>query len=158
VEIRGVGETAWTLIKDKVREKYIGWDSSAFPDGEYELRVTASDAPGNTPADALTASLITEPFLIDNTPPRILDLAAMPSGGKIAAHWKAVDARSIIDHAEYSLNGGDWTIVEPTTRLSDSSEESYSVTIDRSGAGEQTVAVRVTDAYDNQAVEKVVLK
>ena len=158
VEIRGVGETAWTLIKDKVREKYIGWDSSAFPDGEYELRVTASDAPGNTPADALTASLITEPFLIDNTPPRILNLAATPSGGKIAAHWKAVDARSIIDHAEYSLNGGDWTIVEPTTRLSDSSEESYSVTIDRSGAGEQTVAVRVTDAYDNQAVEKVVLK
>ena len=158
VEIRGVGETAWQLLKDKVREKYVSWDSTAFPDGEYELRVTASDAPSNTPADALTASLITDPFLIDNTPPRILNLAATPSGGKIEVRWKAGDARSIIDHAEYSLNGGDWTMVEPITKLSDSPEEAYAISADRAGAGEQTIAVRVTDAYDNQAVDKVVVK
>lgn len=158
VEIRGVGETNWRLLKDKVREKYVGWDSTAYPDGEYELRVTASDAPSNTPTEALTAAQVTEPFLIDNTPPRILDLAAAPSAGKIEVHWKASDARSIIDHAEYSLNGGDWTAVEPVSRLSDAPEESYTIALERSGAGEQTVAVRVTDAYDNQAVDKVVVK
>ena len=72
--------------------------------------------------------------------------------------WKAGDARSIIDHAEYSLNGGDWTMVEPITKLSDSPEEAYAISADRAGAGEQTIAVRVTDAYDNQAVDKVVVK
>ena len=40
VEIRGVNETAWKLLKDKVREKYISWDSTAFPDGEYRVRVS----------------------------------------------------------------------------------------------------------------------
>jgi hypothetical protein len=158
VEIRGVGETTWKLLKDKVREKYLSWDSTAFADGEYELRITASDAPSNTPADALTASLVTDPFLIDNTPPRIVNLTATNSGGKIEARWKASDARSIIDHAEYSLNGGDWTMVEPAGKLSDSLEESYAIALDRSGGGEQTIAVRVTDAYDNQSVDKVVVK
>jgi hypothetical protein len=158
VEIRGVGETTWKLLKDKVREKYISWDSTAFPDGEYELRITASDAPSNTAAEALTAFLVTEPFLIDNTPPQVLNLTATPNGGKIEVRWKATDARSIIDHAEYSLNGGDWTIVDPTTKLSDSPEETYDTTVDRSGAGEQTIAVRVTDSCDNQTVGKIIVK
>src|ERR1039457_483213 len=37
VEIRGVHETNWKLLKDKVREKYWSWDSTAFPDGEYRF-------------------------------------------------------------------------------------------------------------------------
>jgi WD40 repeat protein len=158
VEIRGVGETGWQLLKDKVREKYISFDSTAYPDGDYELRVTASDAPSNTPSEALTCSYVTEPFLIDNTPPRVLNLTAAPAGGKMEVRWKAADARSIIDHAEYSLNGGEWTIVDPTGKLSDAPEETYAVTLDRSGPGEQTIAVRVTDSYDNQCVEKVLVK
>jgi hypothetical protein len=158
VEIRGVGETSWQLLKDKVREKYISFDSTAYPDGDYELRVTASDAPSNTPSEALTCSYVTEPFLIDNTPPRVLNLTATPAGGKMEVRWKAADARSIIDHAEYSLNGGEWIIVDPTAKLSDAPEETYAVTLDRSGPGEQTIAVRVTDSYDNQCVEKVLVK
>lgn len=158
VEIRGMGESSWQLLKDKVRERYLSWDSTAFPDGEYELRVIASDLPGNTPSDALTGTLVSDPFLIDNTPPQILNLSATPSGKRLQVTWKARDARSIIDHAEYSLNGCDWTAVNPTSKLSDSPEEEYNLTLDRAGAGEQTIAVRVTDAYDNQTVDKVVVK
>ncbi len=69
VEIRGVKESGWKLLKDNVKERYISWDTSAFPDGEYVLRVTASDSPSNPPAQALSASLVSDPFLIDNTPP-----------------------------------------------------------------------------------------
>ncbi len=76
VEIRGVNETTWKLLKDKVKEKYMSWDSTSFPDGEYKLRVTASDLPSNTKEDALTGQLESEVFVIDNTPPRITALAA----------------------------------------------------------------------------------
>ena len=158
VEIRGVGESSWQLLKDKVHEKYLSWDSTAFPDGEYEVRLTASDSPSNTPAEALTAVLVSDPFLIDNTPPRMVGLSVAPGGGRLQVRWKAVDARSIIDRAEYSLNGGDWITVEPTTKLSDSPEEEYMLSLERDGPGEQTIAVRVTDSYDNQAVDKVVIK
>lgn len=158
VEIRGAGETNWKLLKDKVHEKYLTWDSMAFPDGEYELRVTASDSPGNPPPAALTSSLISDPFLIDNTPPQISNLTATPSGNRLEVRWKARDARSIIDRAEYSINGADWLPVEPKSGLTDAPEEEYAITIDRAGPAEQTIAVRVTDAYDNQAVSKIVVK
>jgi hypothetical protein len=158
LDIRAVGETSWKLLKDKVYDKYITWDSTALPDGEYELRVTASDAPSNVPQEALAAPLISDPFLIDNTPPQILNLSIAPGGGRLHIRWKAVDARSVIDHAEYSINGGDWILIEPTSKLSDSQQEEYLLILDKSGDGEQTIAVRVTDANDNQAVDKVTLK
>src|SRR5581483_9000954 len=47
VEIRGKKEKQWKLLKDHVKEKYISFDSTAFPDGEYLLRITASDSLSN---------------------------------------------------------------------------------------------------------------
>jgi hypothetical protein len=157
VEIRGVNETQWKPLKDKVADKYLSWDSTAFPDGEYRLRVTASDAPGNPPGEALTARLESAPFTIDNTPPRVTNLAATRNGAKLTVRWHAADALNNVTKAEYSLDGGDWTVVSPVTRLSDSPDLDYELTVD-APAGEHTVAVRVEDDYDNVAVEKVVVK
>jgi hypothetical protein len=64
----------------------------------------------------------------------------------------------VLDHAEYSVNGGEWFAVEPTTRLTDSTEHDYRVLLDRANQGEVTVAVRVADAFENQAVAKTVVK
>ena len=159
VEIRGVKESAWKLLKDNVKERYFSWDTGAFPDGEYVLRVTASDSPSNPPAQALSASLASDPFLIDNTPPQISNLTGSPaSGNKLDVRWTARDARSTIDHAEYSVNGGDWMLIDPVNRLSDSPEEEYHLVIDRPSADEQVIAVRVSDEFDNQAVDKIVVK
>ena len=161
-EIRGVNETAWKPLRDKIQENYLSWDSTAFPDGKYVVRITASDSPSNPPDQALSSSRETDPFLIDNTPPVISGLSgtAAPgtaAGGKIEVRFHAKDALSTLGKAEYSINGGDWTVVEPTTRLSDSTELDYRVTVDR-GAGEATIAVRVSDEFENQAVAKTVVK
>jgi hypothetical protein len=158
VEIRGVKESTWRLLKDNVKEKYLSWDSTAFPDGEYVIRVSASDAPSNPRNQALEASLESDPFLIDNTPPQIMNLAATSSGNKIEVRFVARDARSDIDRAEYSINGGEWLMAQPVTKLSDSPEEEYQLSLDRAAPGEQVIAVRVTDEFDNQAVDKVVVK
>jgi WD40 repeat protein len=158
VEIRGAKETEWKLVKDKLRERHFSFDSTAFPDGEYRLRVMASDAPSNTPQDALTGELQSEEFTIDNTPPVITGLAAMPAAGGLRVRWRAADALSNVKHAEYSLDGGDWTRVDPVGRLSDSKAEDYDVTMAASAGREHTVAVRVADDDENQAVEKVVTR
>ena len=157
VEIRGTGETEWKLLKDKVSERYFSWDSTAYPDGEYRVRVTASDAPGNPPAEALTGRLEGSPFWIDNTPPKITALAAARTGGKLQVKWHAADALNNIAKAEYSLDGGEWKVAAPVTRLSDAQELDYELTLD-AGAGEHTIAVRVEDEYGNQAVEKTVVR
>jgi len=159
VEIRGVKESGWKLLKENVKEKYLSWDTAAFPDGEYVLRVTASDLPSNPPDQALTASLVSDPFLIDNTPPQIVNLTGgVASGNKLEVRWSARDARSSVDRAEYSVNGGDWVLIDPVNRLSDSPEEEYHLLIDRPSSAEQVIAVRVSDEFENQAVDKVVIK
>jgi len=158
VEIRGIHESVWKLLKDKVREKYMSWDSTAFPDGEYKLRVTASDLPSNTKEDALTGQLESDVLVVDNTPPRITGITGARSGNRIEAHWHAADALSIIARAEYSLDGGEWTLIDPVTRLSDSRELDYHLTLPDISPGEHTIAVRVADECDNEAVEKVVVK
>ena len=157
VEIRGANETEWKLLREKLAERYYSWDSTAFPDGEYRLRVTASDAPGNPPAEALTCQLVSDPFLIDNTPPRITALAASRAGARLQVKWHAADALNNITKAEYSLDGGDWKVVSPVTRLSDSLELDYELMLD-TAPGEHTIAVRVQDEFENLAADKVVVK
>jgi len=157
-EIRGETETEWKPLKEKLTDKHFSWDSAAYPDGEYRIRVIASDAPGNTPETTLRGELMSDPFIIDNTPPVITGLGATASGAKVVIRWKAADALSNIVKTEYSVDGGEWTLVDPVTKLSDSKTEEYALTLDGGKNGEQTVAVRVTDEFDNTAVAKVVVK
>jgi hypothetical protein len=157
VEIRGANETEWKLLKDKVTERYLSWDSTSFPDGEYRIRVTVSDAPGNPPAEALSSQIESSPFWIDNTPPRITALTAARTGAKLQVKWHAADALNNIAKAEYSLDGGDWKVAAPVTRLSDGQDLDYELSLD-AGPGEHTIAVRTEDDYANQSVEKVVVR
>jgi hypothetical protein len=158
VELRGINESEWKPLRDKVKEKYLSWDSTAFPDGSYKLRLTASDAPDNPPGQALTNQIESDTFMIDNTPPQITGLTGSRSGNQIAVRWKAKDALSVIDQAEYSLDGGEWTVVEPTSRLSDALELDYALTLNNISPGEHTVAVRVSDEFDNQALDKTLVR
>lgn len=158
VEIKGVGEVAWKLLRDKVREQSIAWDSTAFPDGQYQVRVTVSDAPANPPGQGLTAAMESEPFTVDNTPPAITKLTAEPAGANINLRFHVKDALTALAKVEYSVDGGDWMMAEPTTKLTDSNEHDYQLLVPRPGSGEILVAVRATDANDNIATEKTVLK
>jgi hypothetical protein len=157
VEMRGSKETEWKLLRDKVRDRYLSFDSTTFPDGEYVLRVSATDAPSNPPAQALTSMLVGPAFNIDNTPPKITDLRATAQGNKMEIRWRAADALTVIGKAQYSINGGEWLVAEPASRLTDSAEHDYRLLLDRP-VGEVTIAVRVADGFENQAVEKTVLR
>ena len=158
VEIRGEGETAWKTLKENLREKYFSWDSTAFPDGEYRIRVTASDAPSNPAPEALTAAAVSETFLIDNTPPQVTGLAATRAGSGVAVKWTATDALTNVTKAEYSLDGGEWTVAPPVGGLSDSQSLSYELALEQVAPGEHTIAVRVEDEYDNQSAAKTVIR
>lgn len=158
VDIRGEGETEWKPLKDKLTESRISWDSTAFPDGEYRLRITASDTPSNPRGQALSAELVSELFLIDNTPPAISGLTASTVDGNLRVAFRASDALSLIERAEISVNGGEWTVVDPVTKLSDSRLEDYEVMLPAPPGREQTVAVRVADEYENEAVAKAVVR
>jgi len=158
VEIRGAQESEWKLLKDRIKEKRVSWDSTAYADGVYLLRVTATDSPDNPPGQELSGRLVSDRFLMDNTAPEISGLAVARASGKVEVRWRAKDAVSVVERAEYSVDGGDWLVVEPTTKVSGSPEQEYLLTLERIAPGEHVIAVRVSDDFDNQSVAKAIVR
>lgn len=157
LQIRGVRETTWKPLKDNLVERHYSWDSTAFPDGEYRVRVIASDQPGNPGGEALTGLLDSSPLLIDNTPPVVTGVSAIRETGGVHLTWRASDALSVIRRADYAIDGEDWVMADPVSRLSDAQTLAYSLTVRAVPSGEHTIAVRVTDDYDNTCVENTVI-
>jgi len=166
---RGVGERNWLLLKDKISDKFLSFDSSLLPDGSYELKVVASDAPSHSNADTLTGEHASDTFVVDTTPPVPGALTATLAAGKIHATFEAKDATSPITHAEYSVDAGPWQYLEPVGGVSDSKEERYDfpaaippVTGDAAAGvvnpAEHVIAVRVYDRYENMAAVKAVVR
>jgi hypothetical protein len=151
VEIRGKDETLRRTLKDKLQDRYYAIDSAALPDGDYIVRVTASDSPSNTPADALTSSLESESFTVDNTPPEISGISVAKNGASRSVTFAAKDVLSWIDKAEYSVDGGEWTILNPVNRVTDSQTLQFKIDC----RAQQLLSVRVFDEDDNVVVRQI---
>ena len=82
--LRGDGEHVWRLLKDKITEKAYSFDATQIPDGGYEVKVVASDAPSHTPGDALTGAKVSDRFEVDTTPPVITALTAAEEAASCA--------------------------------------------------------------------------
>ena len=153
LEMRGSAEKNWKMLKDKVHEKYYSFDSTAFPDAAKisDSRYCRRMRRLNTPEDALTSSERRAIRSRSTTlPPSITGMQV--SGTTVK--WRATDALSTIYKAEYSVDGGDWTVVDPVGKLSDAKALDYALALKGLSAGEHVVAVRVSDENDNVAVEK----
>jgi hypothetical protein len=154
VEIRAENDAVWRTLKDKLLDRYYSFDTTSFPDGKYLVRVTASDAPGNTPSDAMSGWLESDTFVIDNTPPMIAIDSITKNGPQRVVKFTAKDALSWIDKAEYSLDGGDWIALLPDNLVTDSQELNYTI-----GAKDgQMISIRVYDENDNVAAKQAVAK
>ena len=153
--LRGDGETAWRLLKDGVSDKAYSFDQTLLPDGGYQLKVVASDAPSHSPGGALTSEKISDRFEVDSTPPSVTNLSMNGQSFR----FDAEDATSAIEKAEYSLDAGPWQYIEPVGALSDSKHEHYEITIPATAnlkPGEHLLTVRAYDRHDNTAAAKTV--
>ena len=167
--LRGDGESVWRLLKDQIADKAYSFDASLIPDGGYQIKVVASDAPSHTPADALTGEKISGRFEVDTTPPVVsafkaelgpMTCPAPACPTPVVVNFDADDATSPISHAEYSLDAGPWQHIEPVGKLSDSKHEHYSFSFSYPDSGgkfiEHLITVRVYDRFDNVGVAKTV--
>ena len=178
---RGAGEANWRLLKDKISDKSYSFDSALLPDGSYELKVVASDAPVHADAEALTGEKVSETFVVDTTPPvpgvlkaEVVSRGITKNGAgsanelswvRIHAVVQAQDATSPIAHAEYSVDAGPWQYLEPKGVVSDSKMEVYDFTVDAPEVAgtmqdvrEHVLAVRIYDRYENVVAVKAVVR
>lgn len=166
VYFRGEDQKDWLLLKDNLEQRFYSWDTTTMPDGAYYLKIVATDAPSNPPAEALTAERESERFEVDNTPPAISKLEASATGMNADrsqgvsydVQFTASHATSSIERAQYSLDGGEWILVVPNKGISDYRTESYSFTVRGLKRGEHTIAVRAYDRFENVGSAKTTIE
>jgi hypothetical protein len=155
---RAGAKAPWILLKEKLTETHFDWDTRTVADGRYEIKVIASDALANPAGAGRTGTRVSDPVIIDNTPPVIGDVKTALKGGALTVAAKAVDRTSIVASFDYALDSSsDWQLVLPSNKMFDSPEESVEFTLRGLSAGAHQVTLRATDARGNQAFETVLV-
>lgn len=146
VSYRREGESAWRALRDALTDPIFVWDTTSVADGRYTVRVTASDGTANSPADALEGTRDSDSFDIDNSAP-VITVAPASGDGRIV-QLTVRDAQSGVHRVEYALGGERWQVVYPEDGLSDSREESFTITLP-AAADRARLVVRATDVLQN---------
>src|SRR5206468_3712302 len=117
----------WVLLQEKLREATFEWDTRTVADGRYQIKVTASDAAANPRGKGRTASRVSDPITVDNTPPMIGDLKWKrqgAGGNDVKIDLTVVDRTSTVAGVDYSVDSRtDWQAVVPSDNIFDSPSE-----------------------------------
>lgn len=141
----------WSELVRDVTDPVFSFDSTAFPDGVYVIRIIASDLPTNPKNTEKTCFDVSRPFRIDNTPPLISNLHAWesPDPPVIRIEGLASDTNSWIGSCEFSTDTESWIEFSSSDGILDSRTESFRVDIPKIDA--QQIFIRVTDEHENSA-------
>jgi hypothetical protein len=162
VYIKASDEKEWRILGEDLSDRLFSWDAESYANGDYRVKVVASDEHDNPPGLALQTERLSMPFHIDNVPPRLESLKAAARSTKAAGakpsilvSGVAIDADTRIASIEYSLDGDEWKQVFPKDGIYDQKTETFEFTIPDVERGERVVTVRASDQDRNVAVGKV---
>lgn len=139
------GDSNWFLPGEGLEDLHFTLDTRKLPDGEYRVILEASDSPSNREEEAFTVEELSDPFLIDNTPPVI----EIVESTKDQIRVKVTDAYSVIKIAEYSLDAGPWEPLHPADGLFDDRSESFTIPIHGSSKEKRVLVISVMDTRKN---------
>lgn len=151
---RGEGETRWKTLKNNTGELAFTLDADVFADGRYWFRVSASDKMANAPEHAREGELVSNPVIIDNTPPVITTLKG---NSRLEYVLTAQDALSELRRCEFSVDAGPWNLLEPEDGVTDSLQESFKLVLASLTPGEHTLTFRVFDNAGNSTARKLLI-
>ncbi len=149
----------WILLRDGLTDNTFQWDTRLVADGRYQIKVVASDAGANAPGQGKTASRVSDPIVVDNTPPDVGDIQWKQSGAAVHLALTVADQSSTVAAVDYVVDSGkDWQLVLPVSNIYDSPTESISFDIKGLATGTHQVTLRATDSKGNQAFQNVFVK
>jgi hypothetical protein len=155
VFLKADDEEDWKLIEDEILGRNLHtWDTVSMTDGVYRLKVTATDAPSNSVENALAASSVSPPFMVDHTPPELSGLEVESASGVLTVRGRAEDALSQVTFVDVSIDYGPWRAAFAADGMFDSRSEAFELVLEGVASGEHTVSVRAADRSGNPAVAR----
>jgi len=143
LEFRRAGseDAPWLPVAEDLSETYLSFDSTVVPDGLYRFRLIASDAPGND-GDALEATQVSEPILIDHTPPTLEGMRR--DGDRLRVTVR--DGASPLSEAVLSFDAKEWETAVSEDGLTDGRREVLVIPLPEAA---RLLLLRLTDAAFN---------
>ncbi len=142
---------AWVEIGKDLEATFYTWNTNTLPDGRYRVRVTANDALGNAVGEERTATAMSEPFAVDNTPPAITTL----EGRGAHLEGAADDASSPVIRLELAIDDGDWRTLAPLGGMADAPHLKFALDVPGLKPGEHLLSVRAIDLAGNAVTRAV---
>ncbi|OQY29538.1 MAG: hypothetical protein B6244_03270 [Candidatus Cloacimonetes bacterium 4572_55] len=157
LHFKGVDESAWKELKLDVTKSTYSWSTEQMPDGEYQIKITACDKPNNSLSEAMKDSLVSDTFIVDNTPPEAKGVQARIQNKKALVKLTVTDALSPLDRVEYAVDLKDWELLSPIDGICDSYTESFDFETDPLEPGEHYIVIRMCDDQENFKMIKQVV-
>src|SRR6185436_17556040 len=120
VAVRAEPDGEWIEIGKDLDASMLTWNTNTLGDGRYRVKVSASDSEGNAVGEALTAEAVSEPFSIDNTPPKVTSLDAAAKSGGVELTGAAEDGEGWLQRLDLAIDDGAWHLLSPDGGLADS--------------------------------------
>ena len=166
VYYKEVREKRWKLLTRHSPTREMTWvlQSALFPSGKYQIKLVASDKPGNPNGNALEAEIISDEFTIDNTAPQIANLNAATNKDQARNVVQTVIGGTVTEettrvaHTEYALDGADWVYSLPKDGVFDNATEEINIILDNLDPGEHTIVVRASDENGNMSTSHLVFE
>ena len=147
VSFRRSGTERWLRLRENMDENQINFDTSQLPDGIYQVRLTATDAPDN-PDAPLTDTREGIEFNVDNSLPSITSTV---DGDTVVI--KVTDGASAVGKVEYAADAQQWVRMTPVDGIADSTMETFR--LPKSAVAGKFLVIRAVDAHYNVATESI---
>jgi len=150
IHFRKILAKTWIQLEEQTETNSFKWDAKTVEDGRYEIKVTASDLQDNTSKTELTDSRVSDPVIVDNTPPIIKNLSVLQPDPNIIVTLTVTDELSTVAKLDYTIDSRtDYQGTLPDDRVYDTTEENFEIHIENLKPGPHIIALRCTDAAGN---------
>lgn len=156
---KGIDDTGWLKIEDKIDKNSFEFSTESIPDGRYLFKVETTDLPDNPKSAAKTSAFVSDPRMVDNTPPEFIkDITYDDIDEKdVVIYVTARDEMSVITSAQYTVNADEWYNIHPEDEIFDSKTESFAFFLRDLEEKQAVVGIMITDSAGNTAVGKVLV-
>lgn len=142
----------WVALAEDIELNAYTWAGRHTTDGQYELKVVATDARSNPKGEGKEVARVSDGVLIDNTPPAIGDVKIDAT----AVSLRVVDRAGTVASVEYAVDSAKvWQKALPDDTMADSPEERYTLALGGLAKGQHTLTVRATDNQGNAGYETI---
>ncbi|MFZ5516039.1 MAG: hypothetical protein ACOY90_05345 [Candidatus Zhuqueibacterota bacterium] len=153
------GDQHWRMLKKSVSQKWHEWDSRLLPDGEFRIKIIASDEKENPVNLYKTDEMISDWFMNDNSGPSIGKLLVkQATRDSLQISFQVSDTYSAIKEVAFSTNVEQWQLVYPVDFICDSKTEYFDFKIAAPADGAFSVVVKATDTNHNIGFNRSMIK